>query len=71
MEEIQTSDEFKDIEPNPDHPKAFILSIQRCEISNEFTEFVPNGTPVRVVQIYANEEDMEKKIDEILQLLGT
>ena len=71
MEEIQTSDEFKDVGPNPKHPKAFVLSIQRCEITSEFTEFMPNGVPERIVQIFAKEEDMEKKIDEILQLLGT
>jgi hypothetical protein len=70
MEEIQTSDEFKDAEPNSNNPKSFVLSIQRCEIAAEFTEFVPFDIPERVVQIFVNEKEMEKKIDEILQLLG-
>ena len=70
MEELQNSDEFKDVGPDPKHPKAFILTIQKCEICNEFKELTPISTPERIVQIFVNEEEMETKIDEILQLLG-
>jgi len=70
MEDIQNSDEFKDAGPNPKHPKAFVLTIHRCEIDNEFSELTPNGNPQRITQIFVNEEEMETKINEILQLLG-
>jgi hypothetical protein len=72
MEELQTSDEFKDVEPNPKAPKAIVINIQRCDIvvNSDTTDLDPIGIPRREIRFCVNEEEMENKINDILQLLG-
>lgn len=64
--EFEGSKEFQEKSESP--PTCFTIIIQRFDIDGE--ELIANGTPERRVAMCINKEDMENKINDILQQQG-